>query len=104
MPGDHAWRRKDGSLKKVPGKKRKYPDDRASGGGIILSKRAKKKLLTFGTHGERICWVLIKDPVCNLFIIVIYLSHRDRVQPSQGDITDPDPGCIVSDIDPDPGQ
>ena len=76
----------DASFKNGPKKGCKiYPDDRAAGVGIILSQRAKKKLLTFGTHGERICWVRIKGPICNLFIIAIYLPHRGRVQPSQED-------------------
>ena len=63
----------------------RYPKDKPAGVGILLSARAQRKLLSFGSEGERICWVRLKGPVCNLFIIAIYLPHRGRVQPNQDD-------------------
>ena len=64
---------------------RRFEEDRAAGVGIILSKRAKSKLLSFGSQGERVCWVRLEGPTCNLFIIAVYLPHRGRVCPSQDD-------------------
>ena len=61
----------------------RYPKDRAAGVGIILSKRMQKKMMAFGSQGERVCWVRLAGPVCNLFIIAVYMPHRGRVQPCQ---------------------
>ena len=63
--------------------KKRFPNDRAAGVGILLSKRMERKVHSFGTEGERIWWVRIKGPVCNLFIIAVYLPHRGRVEPAQ---------------------
>ena len=65
--------------------KSRYPNDPAAGVGILLSPRLTKKVHSFGSHGERICWVRIKGPVCNLYIVAVYLPHRGRVMPSQDD-------------------
>ena len=65
--------------------KPRFPKDKAAGVGILLSTRARKKLLSFGSEGERVCWVRLEGPVCNLFIIAVYLPHRGRVQPNQDD-------------------
>ena len=63
----------------------RFPKDKAAGVGILLSPRAQQKLLSFGSEGERVCWVRLKGPVCNLFTIAVYLPHRGRVQPNQDD-------------------
>ena len=63
----------------------RFPNDRAAGVGILLSPRMQKKVMSFGSEGERVCWVRLRGPVCNLFVIASYLPHRGRVAPSQGD-------------------
>ena len=63
----------------------RFPGDKAAGVGILLSKRAQQKLLSHGSEGERICWVRLKGPTCNLYIIAVYMPHRGRVQPCQDD-------------------
>ena len=65
--------------------KMRFPADKAAGVGILLSPRTQRKLMSFGSEGERVCWVRIKGPVCNLFIVAVYLPHRGRVQPNQDD-------------------
>lgn len=62
---------------------KRFPTDRAAGVGILLSTRMQKKVHSFGSQGERICWVRLQGPVCNLFVIAVYLPHRGRVAPSQ---------------------
>ena len=61
----------------------RFPKDIAAGVGIILSQVSQQKVLTFGSVGERVCYVRLEGPVCNLFIIVVYMPHRDRVCPDQ---------------------
>ena len=63
----------------------RYPEDKAAGVGLLLSDRIAKKVRSFGSEGERICWARIKGPVCHLFVIAIYLPHRGRTSPSQDD-------------------
>ena len=63
----------------------RFPKDKAAGVGILLSVRAQNKLMDFGSEGERVCYVRLKGPVCNLFVIAVYLPHRGRVQPNQDD-------------------
>ena len=63
----------------------RFPEDRASGVGILLSKRAQDKLLSFGSQGERVCYVRLQGPTCNLFVIAIYVPHRGRTKPCQDD-------------------
>ena len=65
--------------------KQRYPKDKAAGVGIMLSPAAEQKVLTFGSTGERVCYVRLEGPICNLFIVSTYLPHRDRVCPSQDD-------------------
>ena len=61
-------------------------NDPAAGVGIILSPRAQKKFMGAGNNGsERICWVRLKGPACNLFIVAVYMPHSKRVQPAQAD-------------------
>ena len=62
------------------------PNDAAAGVGILLSGRLQDKVLSFGNEGsERICYVRIKGPSCNLFIVAVYIPHDKRVKPSQED-------------------
>ena len=63
----------------------RYPKDKAAGVAILLSNRMEKKVMSFGTEGNRVCWVRLRGPVCNLFVIAAYLPHRGRVSPSQDD-------------------
>ena len=53
--------------------------------GILLSDRLEKKVTSFGSEGERVCWVRIRGPVCHLFVVAVYLPHRGRTVPSQDD-------------------
>ena len=66
-------------------KRKRFPKDRAAGVGILLSPAAEQKVLTFGSVGERVCYVRLQGPVCNLFIVATYMPHRGRVCPSQDD-------------------
>ena len=63
----------------------RFPKDKAAGVGILLSSRAQKKLMGFGSEGERVCWVRLKGPTCNIFLVAVYIPHRGRTQPSQED-------------------
>ena len=83
----------DGTLKWTYGKpdldsngKPRFPEDRASGVGILLSQVTKKKCIAHGSPCERICYVRLKGPVTNLFIVAVYMPHRARKAPSQSDI------------------
>ena len=61
-----------------------FPDDVASGVGILLSERAQSKyMMRHGSPCERIAWVHLKGPVTNLFVIAAYIPHRAR--PCQND-------------------
>ena len=53
--------------------------------GIFLSQAAEQKVLSFGSFGERVCYVRLEGPVCNLFFVATYLPHRGRVCPNQDD-------------------
>ena len=70
----------------------RYPDDKDAGVVILLSQTAAKKIKSFGSEGERVCWVRLKGPTCNIFVIAVYLPHRGRVSPCQAD-TMRDRGC-----------
>ena len=59
--------------------------DPAAGVGILLSKRAQAKVMAAGSNSERICWVRLRGPVSNIFIIAVYLPHSQRAQPSLDD-------------------
>ena len=63
----------------------RFPDDRAAGVGILLSARAQSKLLSFDSEGNRVCYVRLAGPICNLFVIAVYMPHRGRVAPAQDD-------------------
>ena len=60
-----------------------YPRDKAAGVGILLSPLAQSKYLSHGSPCERICWVRLKGPTVNLFIVAIYVPHRARSHPAQ---------------------
>ena len=73
---------------KAPGSNKlinRFPNDKAAGVGILLSNTAEKKVESFGSEGERVCWVRLRGPACHLFIIAVYLPHRGRVSPCQED-------------------
>ena len=53
--------------------------------GIILSEAAQAKVLSFGSVGERCCYVRLEGPVCNLLFASTYIPHRGRVSPDQDD-------------------
>ena len=52
-----------------------FPDDSPAGVGILLSPRAQSKYLGHGSPCERICWVRLKGPVTNIFIIAVYVHQ-----------------------------
>ena len=47
---------------------------------ILLSPRMADRILGSGCVGARIVWVRLAWPVCNLFIIVVYIPHRGRTK------------------------
>ena len=62
------------------------PNDKAAGAGILLSPRAQSKVLDKGNNNsERICWVRLEGPTCNLFVVAVYVPHSSRTEPSQSD-------------------
>ena len=63
----------------------RYPDDKAAGVPILLSQTTTRKIKIFGSEDERVCWVRLKGPTCNIFVIAVYLPHRGRVSPCQAD-------------------
>ena len=63
----------------------RFPKDKTAGVGIILSARMQAKLMAFDSEGERVCWVRLKGPTCNIFLIAVYMPHRARVCPCQDD-------------------
>ena len=63
----------------------RFPEDRAAGVAIMLSKRATEKVKDFGSEGERVCYVRLKGPVTNIFVIAVYVPHRGRASPCQDD-------------------
>ena len=65
--------------------KPRYPDDKAAGVAVMLSNRMSKKVMNFGSEGERVCWVRLRGPTCNIFVVAVYLPHRGRTSPSQDD-------------------
>ena len=62
---------------------KRFPNDPAAGVGILLSPRMQQKVYSFGSEGERVCWVRLSGPACDLHIIAVYLPHRGRVEPCQ---------------------
>ena len=74
------------TIQKGPNKgKPRFPNDKAAGVAIMLSNRMRTKIMSFGSEGNRVCWVRLRGPSCNLFVIAVYLPHRGRVSPSQDD-------------------
>ena len=63
----------------------RFPKDKAAGVGILLSKAAQQKLLSFGSISERVCYARLEGPVCNILYVGTYLPHRGRVCPDQDD-------------------
>ena len=64
-------------IQKGPNKgKPRFPSDKAAGVGILLSTRMQKKLMGFGSEGERVCWVRLKGPTCNIFVVAVYATQR----------------------------
>ena len=54
--------------------------DPAAGVAIWLSSRMADRVLDSGCEGARIVWVRLAGPVCNMFIIVVYVPHRGRTK------------------------
>ena len=48
----------------------------------LLSPRMTDRTLGSGYIGSRIAWVRLTGPVCDLFIIVVHVSHRGRTKVS----------------------
>ena len=54
--------------------------DTAAGVAILLSRRAATNVLGRGHVGTRIAWVRLAGPICNLFIVVVYIPHKGRTK------------------------
>ena len=52
--------------------------DPAAGVAILLSCRMARNILSKGHVGTRIAWVRLKGPICNIFVVVTYVSHKGR--------------------------
>ena len=59
--------------------------DPAAGVAILLSKRMADKIMSSGSVGTRIVWARLEGPVCNLFVIVVYIPHKGRSNPCAQD-------------------
>ena len=59
--------------------------DPAAGVAILLSQRMTNRIMSSGWVGTRIVWVRIEGPVCNLFVVVVYIPHKGRTNPSAQD-------------------
>ena len=57
-------------------------NDPAAGVAILLSPRMAERVMAQGRVGARIVWVRLKGPICNLFVIVVYIPHKGRTNPS----------------------
>ena len=61
--------------------------DPAAGVAILLSNRMARNVLSKGHVGTRIVWVRLRGPICNLFVVVVYVSHKGRqTSPTASDI------------------
>ena len=52
--------------------------DPAAGVAILLSPRMADRLLDSGCVGTRVVYGLVAGPVCNMFVMVVYIPHRGR--------------------------
>ena len=52
--------------------------DPAAGVAILLSSKMVGRILDSGCVGNRVVWVRLAGPVCNLFVVVVYVSHKGR--------------------------
>ena len=52
--------------------------DPTAGVAILLSRRMANNILSKGHVGTRIVWVRLKGPVCNMLVVVVYVSHKGR--------------------------
>ena len=47
----------------------------------------EKKVISYGNNGcERLCWVRLRGPSYNVYVICVYMPHRARVKPCQNDV------------------
>ena len=59
--------------------------DPAAGVAILLSPRMTLRLISWGRIGSRIVWGRLEGPICNLFVVVTYIPHKGRTNPSAQD-------------------
>ena len=52
--------------------------DPAAGVAILLSPRMADRILETGNVGARIVHVRLEGSVCNLFVVIPYISHKGR--------------------------
>ena len=51
-----------------------------------MLKKAQSNVMAKDNNGsERICWVRLRGPACNLFVVAVYVPHDSRVKPSRTD-------------------
>ena len=61
--------------------------DPETGVAILLSARMARCVLNKGQVGTRIAWVRLEGPICNLFVVVVYIPHKGRnVSPTAEDV------------------
>ena len=63
---------------KIAAEKEGKSEDPAAGVAILLSEKMSMNVLSRGHVGSRIAWVRIAGPVCNLFVVVVYIPHKGR--------------------------
>ena len=50
--------------------------DPAAGVAILLSSKMADRILDSGCVGNRVVWVRLTGPVCNLCVVVVYVPHK----------------------------
>ena len=59
--------------------------DPAAGVAIMLAPRMVQHYRDSGHVGTRIAWVRFAGPVCNIFLVAVYIPHKYRTEPSAQD-------------------
>ena len=54
--------------------------DHSTDMSIPLSRRTVTNVLDRGHVGTRIDWVRLVDPICNIFIVEVYIPHKGRTK------------------------
>ena len=85
IPDSKLWITSEVAEKFKSGPKQGKCSDPATGVAIMLSPRMSQHFKDAGNVGTRIAWVRLAGPVCNIFIVTVYIPHKYRTEPSAQD-------------------